>query len=125
MNTTFREYLLNEASGRHYALYLYKGKKRISATSKDIENLLSFEGKTVFSDRGRFFGLLNKNIKNRSLMSTFIDKYFSLDDGEIDAGDVKSMDGYWMGFDSVKGKVPLYCMKVSEYDNINVVFVEY
>src|SRR5574344_1350528 len=123
MNTTFREYLLNE-DGRHYALYLYKGKKRISATSKDIENLLSFEGKTVFSDRGRFFGLLNKNIKNRSLMSTFIDKYFSLDDGEIDAGDVKSMDGYWMGCDSVKGKVPLYCMKVSEYDNINVVFVE-
>ena len=58
-------------------------------------------------------------------MSTFIDKYFSLDDGEIDAGDVKSMDGDWMGFDMVKGKVPLYCMKVSEYDNINVVFVMY
>ena len=124
MNTKFSEYLLNEA-GRHYALYLYKGKKRISATSKDIENLLSREGKAVFSDRSRFFGLLNKYINDRNQMVTFIDTYFSLDDGEIDADDLVTMDGYWNGFDMVKGKVPLYCIKVSEYDNINVVFVEY
>ena len=124
MNTKFSEYLLNEA-GRHYALYLYKGKKRISATSKDIENLLSSEGKAVFSDRSRFFGLLNKYINDRNQMVTFIDTYFSLDDGEIDADDLVTLDGYWNGFDMVKGKVPLYCIKVSEYDNISVVFVEY
>lgn len=125
MHTKFSEYLLNEASGRHYALYLYKGKKRISATSKDIENLLSSDGKAVFSDRGRFFGLLNKYIKDRNQMVTFIDTYFWLDDGEIDADDLVTMNGDWLRFDIVKGKVPLYCIKVSEYDNISVVFVEY
>ena len=124
MNTRFSEYFLNEA-GRHYALYLYKGKKRISATSKDIENLLSSDGKAIFTDRGRFFGLLNKNIKDKNAMIAFIDSYFSLDDGEIDAGDLESMDGYWKGFDMVKGKVPLYCIRASERDNINVIFVEY
>ena len=124
MNTKFSEYLLNE-DGRHYALYLYNGKKRISATSKDIENLLSSEGKAIFSDRGRFFGLLNKNIKDRNQMITFIDTYFSLDDGEIDADSLRSMDGYWMGFDIVKGKVPLYCIQASKKNNINVVFIEY
>ena len=124
MHTKFSEYLLNEASGRHYALYLYKGKKRISATSKDIENLLSSDGKAIFSDRGRFFGLLNKNINDKNAMIAFIDSYFSLDDGEIDAGDLESMDN-WKGFDMVKGKVPLYCIRASERDNVNVVFVEY
>ena len=125
MHTKFSEYLLNEASGRHYALYLYKGKKRISATSKDIENLLSSDGKAVFSDRSRFFGLLNKYIKDRNQMITFIDTYFWLDDGEIDACDLVTMNGNWNGFDMVKGKVPLYSIQASEKDNVNVVFVEY
>lgn len=125
MNTKFTEYLLNERDGRHYALYLYKGKKRISATSKDIENLLSSDGKAVFRDRDRFFGLLNKYIKDRNQMVTFIDTYFSLDDGEIDADDLVTLDGYWNGFDMVKGKVPLYYIQASEKDNTNVVFVEY
>jgi hypothetical protein len=124
MELSFKQFLLNEAN-ENYTLFFYKGKKRLSITGKDVEKYLSEDGQSAFRDRRGFFDLLAKYVKNRNQMIDFIDNYFWLDDGDIEADELENMNGKWLGFEPVDSCKPLYCIRVAKKDNITMVVASY
>lgn len=124
MNSNFKEFLLSEAN-ENYTLLFYKGKKKLSITGKDVEKFLSDDGQLAFRNRKGFFSLMAKYVKNRNQMIDFIDTFFWLDDGDIEADELETMNGKWFGFEEVDNCKPLYCIRVAKKDDINLVVASY